>query len=97
MRKASITETKNRLSALLEVVRRGETILIMDRDKAVARLEPVSAESDPETEGWVRELERSGLARRPRLHPSKVKLSGPIPRARGSVVDALVADREEGR
>lgn len=99
MKKASITETKNRLSALLEVVKRGETVLIMDRDKPVARLEPVTAETDEEIEGWLRELERTGLAKRPKTHPSKIKLTGPIPRAKGnaSIVEALLADREEER
>lgn len=99
MKKASITETKNRLSALLEVVKRGETVLIMDRDKPVARLEPVTAQSDEETEGWLRELERSGLVRRPKAHPAKIKLSGPIPKARGgaSIVEALLAEREDAR
>lgn len=99
MRKASITETKNRLSALLEVVKQGETVLIMDRDKPVARLEPVTTGSDEETEGWLRELERTGLVKRPKLHPSKVKLSGPVPKAKGnaSIVEALLADREEDR
>ena len=42
MKKASITETKNRLSARCSIrVRHGETVLIMDRGNPVARLEPV--------------------------------------------------------
>lgn len=99
MRIASITETKNRLSALLEAVKQGETVLIMDRDKVVARLEPVTTGSDEETEGWLRELERTGLVKRPKLPPSKIKLSGPIPKAKGdaSIVAALLAEREESR
>ncbi len=97
MKKASITETKNRLSALLEAVKRGETVLIMDREKPVARLEPVTTQTDEETEGWLRELERTGLVKRPKTHASKIKLTGPIPKAKGgaSIVDALLAEREE--
>jgi len=97
MKKASITETKNRLSALLEVVKRGETVLIMDREKPVARLEPVTTQTDEETEGWLRELERAGLVKRPGTQASKIKLTGPIPKAKGgaSIVDALLAEREE--
>ena len=41
MKKASITETKNSLSALLDLVKQGESVLIMDRNRPVARLEPV--------------------------------------------------------
>jgi prevent-host-death family protein len=99
MKKASITDAKNRLSALLEAVKRGETVLIMDRDRPVARIEPVGTTSDEETEGWLRELERAGLASRGKVDPAKIRLTGPIPRARrnASIVDALLADREEGR
>lgn len=99
MKKASITETKNCLSALLEVVKRGETVLITDRGRPVARLEPVTTRSEEETEGWLRELERTGLARRPKTPASKVKLTGPIPKARGgaSIVAALLAEREQQR
>ncbi|RME21268.1 MAG: type II toxin-antitoxin system prevent-host-death family antitoxin, partial [Deltaproteobacteria bacterium] len=38
MKTASITQTKNQLSALIEQVKRGETVLILDRGKPVARL-----------------------------------------------------------
>ena len=36
MKTATISETKNRLSALLDRVRHGETILITDRERPVA-------------------------------------------------------------
>ena len=38
MKKASLTETKNSLSALVDQVRHGETVLIFDRGRAVAKL-----------------------------------------------------------
>ena len=41
MKRATITETKNGLSRLLDEVRRGETILITERKVPVARIEPV--------------------------------------------------------
>jgi len=40
MQRATITEAKVGLSKLLERVKAGETILIMDRGVPVARLEP---------------------------------------------------------
>ncbi|MBI3391821.1 MAG: type II toxin-antitoxin system prevent-host-death family antitoxin [Nitrospirae bacterium] len=99
MKKASITETKNRLSALLDRVRHGESVLIMDRDKPVARLEPVSASGDMAFEEWLREMERAGLVRRPGVEPSKLKWSEPIPRPKrgASILAALLAEREESR
>lgn len=39
MRSASMSEAKNGLSALLDEVRRGETVLITRRGKPVARIE----------------------------------------------------------
>ena len=36
MKSASVSETKNRLSALLDEVRRGETVLITHHGKPVA-------------------------------------------------------------
>jgi prevent-host-death family protein len=38
MKKATITEVKNQLSALIDRVRHGETIVITDRGRPVARL-----------------------------------------------------------
>jgi prevent-host-death family protein len=43
MKKASITETKNNLSALIDGLKGGgEPVLIVDRGRPVARLEPVT-------------------------------------------------------
>ncbi len=42
MKKANISTTKNNLSRLLDEVKRGEAILIVDRNVPVARLEPVT-------------------------------------------------------
>jgi antitoxin (DNA-binding transcriptional repressor) of toxin-antitoxin stability system len=46
MKKATISVAKNTLSRLIELVKRGETVLIFDRDTPVARLEPITR--DPE-------------------------------------------------
>jgi prevent-host-death family protein len=99
MKKANITETKNHLSRLLEEVRNGTTILIMDRNRPVARLEPVAAEERP-GDGLVEALVREGLAAAPRknlyagafLGRKMVRLS-----AGTSSVQALLREREEGR
>jgi prevent-host-death family protein len=64
MKIATISEAKNGLSALLDRVRHGESILITDRSRPVARLEPVvSSGSD---EGRLARLERAGVIRRAR-------------------------------
>ena len=43
MKKASITEAKNNLSALIDGLKGGSAVLIVDRGRPVARLEPVTA------------------------------------------------------
>lgn len=43
---STISETKNNLSALLDRVRAGETITILDRDRPVARLVPIREADD---------------------------------------------------
>lgn len=99
MKKASITQTKNQLSALLDAVRHGETILIMDRDQPVARLEPVNSTQGPDPMGYLAQLERNGLIRRALTQPSKRLLRQAPPRAKkgASILEALRADREEAR
>ncbi len=98
MKKASLTETKNRLSALIDEVREGETILILDRGRPVARIESVVGDA-PGAPGRLARLERKGLVRRARkAGPAKLPARRP-PRARkgASVLEALLAERESGR
>ncbi len=96
MTTATITEVKNGLSALIDRVKAGETIVILDRGVPVARLEPVTALTDPE--GHLRRLERMGLLKRGsgKLPPGFLKLP-PIPASGVSVVDALLEERRSGR
>ena len=99
MKKATLTETKNRLSALVDQVRQGETILILDRGRPVARLSSVLAEEATASEGRVARLERQGVLRRARGQKTPELFSGPRPRPRrgGSVLDALLEERRYGR
>lgn len=98
MRVATITEAKNKLSALIDRVRAGESILIVDRGRPVARLEPaVTAREDPN--GRLARLERAGIVRigsgRPPL--SLIRTKPPSPRPGTSVVQVLLDERREGR
>lgn len=96
MRVASITQTKNQLSALLDEVRKGETILIFDRDTPIARLEPVFPHEDPDLGRELNRLEKLGIILRGSGFPAK--LPKPIrPRKGGDIVSVLLAEREDGR
>ena len=98
MKKASITQTKNQLSALIDVVKQGETVLILNRGRPVARLEPLASAKDAEPDDWLAELEREGLARRPKRPPLSIReLGKPVKLPKGiSAVRALLDEREEG-
>lgn len=61
---ASVTEAKNNLSKLLKKVRNGESMLILDRNIPVARLEPLPPGSKEADEAHWAELERQGLVKR---------------------------------
>lgn len=100
MKKASISETKNGLSRLLERVRRGETILITDRDRPVARLEPVGSALAAEVEGRLDRLQRAGLLRLGQggLVERIVSQPAPRPNRKGaSAVALLLEERDAGR
>ena len=66
MKTVKIAELKNRLSDDLRRVQRGESILVCDRDRAIARIDrvgPGPAVSGHEAE-WLHRLERRGILRR---------------------------------
>ena len=99
MKRASITEAKNRLSALIDRVRHGETVVIEDRGVPVARLESVLARTDGAGEGRQARLERQGLGRRPTAKAPKGVLAAapPRPRRGARLSDAVLAERDDTR
>lgn len=96
MATASISETKAKLSALLERVKAGESITITDRGNPVARIVPLIELDDAEWEARVRKLEREGVITRPKkpLEPGWLR-SRPLVKARASVLEALLEERRE--
>jgi len=100
MKKASITDAKNNLSALIDGVKAGSPVLIVDRGRPVARLEAVSHEGSGDNEdGRLPRLVRAGIVRPARASMSKSVFAAKPPRARGAVsgVEALLDDRRNGR
>lgn len=97
MKTATITEAKNGLSALIDQVRAGQSVLILDRGIPVARLEPIA--DHPDQVGRLERLERAGVIRRGTRPPPVELISRPGPRVRegGSVVEALLEERRSGR
>jgi prevent-host-death family protein len=95
-RRVSVSELKSRLSEYLRGVRRGQVVLVTDRDRVVARLEgagPVPRDAGDER---VTRLEASGVLRRrtrridPALLDRRVQVDA-------RVVSAVLEERDEGR
>jgi antitoxin (DNA-binding transcriptional repressor) of toxin-antitoxin stability system len=98
MKKASITEVKNNLSALIDGVKQGSPLLIMDRGRPVARLEAVRAPA-ADDDGRLARLVRDGIVRPSRGAVPKAILNSAPPRAieGASAVGLLLDERRDGR
>lgn len=96
MKTASISEAKNRLSAYIDLVRQGATVVITDRGRPVAELRSVTHPRTAagariamlERKGWLQRGNKSGKRELPRPVRSR------IPHL--NIVDLLVAERESG-
>ena len=99
MKKASITEAKNNLSSLIDGLKGGSPVLIVDRGRPVARLEPVTHSLGPEDDGRLTRLVRDGIVRPARAGVAKALLASKPPRPKdgASGVRALIEDRRAGR
>lgn len=95
MQKVTISELKNRLSAYLRHVRAGDTVLVYDRNRPVARIERIGGREDGDER--IARLEAAGLARRPTASLPLKFLTADPPRATRSAVATLIAERAEGR
>jgi prevent-host-death family protein len=94
MSRASISEAKARLSALLDRVRAGESVTITDRGVPVARIVRAVAPDSGDEEARLRRLERAGVIRRPSTPVDLDWLLGrPLPTPRASVLAALLEER----
>jgi prevent-host-death family protein len=98
MKRTSITDAKNRLSALIDRVRDGDSVLIEDRGVPVARLESVAATRGADR-GRVERLERAGLAHRPSAPMPRAVVTSdpPSPVGRAKASQALIDERREDR
>jgi antitoxin (DNA-binding transcriptional repressor) of toxin-antitoxin stability system len=98
MKRASITEAKNNLSALIDGVKGGSPVLIVDRGRPVARLEAVGGLPAGEDHRLGR-LVRDGIVRPARGAAPKGVFASRPPRAKkgASAVRALLDERRDGR
>ena len=91
MKKARIAELKNRLSYYLRFVRRGQSVLVYDRDRPIARIDPLGG---PGARAGAPE---SGAHLRPPTAPLPRGWLQARGRTRADVVAALLEERRSGR
>ena len=96
MKNARISELRDGLSEYLARVRKGETVIVYDRDTPIARIEPISP-ADPNLPEWVREAERRGILSPPKKR-GPIVLGPPVKvDPKFSVLEALLEERRTGR
>jgi prevent-host-death family protein len=98
MKIVGITDAKNRLSALIDGLRGGSRVLIVDRGRPVARLEPVTGGKD-EQDGRIARLVREGVLRSASARMPQSLLTEQPPRMKSgaSAVAVLIEERRDGR
>jgi prevent-host-death family protein len=98
MKRASVTEAKNQLSALLDRVRHGETVLIEDRGVAVAQIGPVSQGHRGLDADRLARLERSGVIRPPLSSKPATTLAArpPRPKRPQALSQSVIDERSRG-
>jgi prevent-host-death family protein len=97
---ANIATAKNELSRLLRRVKRGESVIITDRNVPVARLQPLNATGDSLPDAALAALYESGVLTPPvKTLDVAAFLSAPRPAVPpgGSLAAAVLSEREEGR
>jgi prevent-host-death family protein len=95
--RASITDAKNRLSALLDRVRHGESVLIVDRGVPIALVSPVTGPGAGADRARLARLERQGVLRPPQAPKRRGALAPPLRPARHVALSDLVRrERSEG-
>lgn len=93
MKTASVSQTKNHLSALLDQVRQGETVVITDHDRPVAKLTAIETMN---TSGGIGMLERKGIIRRGKGTLCSIA-KPPRPKDKASAVAMLLEERALSR
>ena len=98
MKSAKISELKNNLSRFLAYVRRGGTVRVYDRDVPVADLTPCdSTAGNTDADATLAALQRDGLLQRGVKELPTDFLRRRLPKAKASVLQALLDERRDER
>ena len=95
----SVTNARNHLSGVLERVRQGETLLITDHSRPIARIEPIPLVGAGADARRLNDLERMGTLRRGSPDPRAAWLKEAPPRASKPIriTEIMRHERESSR
>jgi len=97
MKNARISELRDKLSEYLAQVRKGETVIVYDRDTPIARIDPIAAATGDVPE-LVQEAYRRGIATPPKIRDGKrLPMPPPKPKKPLDLLEALLEERRSGR
>jgi prevent-host-death family protein len=97
MKNARISELRDKLSEYLARVRKGETVIVYDRDTPIARIDPI-APAPADTPELVLEAYRRGIATPPKIRDGKrLPMPPPKPKKPARLLEALLEERRTGR
>lgn len=97
MKSAKISELRDGLSEYLARVRRGETVIVYDRDTPIARIEPI-APGDTDEPPWLASAIRRGIVKPPRVRDgARLPMPPPTPKKPARLLEALLEERRTGR
>jgi prevent-host-death family protein len=96
MKNARISELRDKLSEYLAQVRKGETVIVYDRDTPIARIDPIAPAAGDVPE-FVLEAYRRGIATPAKIRdgkriPPPMKVKEPL-----GLLEALLEERRTGR
>jgi antitoxin (DNA-binding transcriptional repressor) of toxin-antitoxin stability system len=98
MKSANISEIRDHLSEYLRTVRKGETVIVYDRETPIARLEPIP----PSGHGhllFYRRVLSAGIVTPPRIIDDALKTLPPPRKSKqpARLVEAFLEERRGGR
>ena len=98
MNPVNVGELKNRLSHYLRMVRRGQAVLVRDRDRVIARIEPAGGSDATAGDDATRlaDLEARGILRRG-SGCITADLWARRPHTSADAIAVLVGERDDGR
>jgi prevent-host-death family protein len=88
----AVTDLKNRLSEVLRLVRRGETVEVLERNVPIARLQPIREPSADD--GHLARLLRDGIATRPAAPANASLVADPPTPCEIDLVERLRQERD---